>query len=166
MLADNDGGLAGIHVGYNWQRDNWVFGIEGDIDWSGMNEGPVEVSTDSFKGDVDFLASLRGRLGVTVMGDGNTLAYATAGVAYVDSEQILHNGSAQEVISHDWGGVIGAGIEHKFTPGISARLETLFYFFGDEDWICQTSCPGDSGADIGDLNMNVFTVRVGVSAHF
>lgn len=32
---DVNGGIAGGQAGYNWQRDQWVFGLEGDIQWSG-----------------------------------------------------------------------------------------------------------------------------------
>src|SRR5262245_14257507 len=41
--------VAGMHVGYNWQRgDGLVVGVEGDVD---------------FADDVDYIASVRGRLG-------------------------------------------------------------------------------------------------------
>ena len=32
---DMNGGVAGGQVGYNWQSSNWLFGVEGDIQWSG-----------------------------------------------------------------------------------------------------------------------------------
>lgn len=32
---DMNGGIAGGQAGYNWQNANWVFGIEGDLQWSG-----------------------------------------------------------------------------------------------------------------------------------
>jgi outer membrane immunogenic protein len=32
---DMNGGIAGGQAGYNWQTSNWVWGIEGDIQWSG-----------------------------------------------------------------------------------------------------------------------------------
>ena len=31
---DVSGGLVGGTIGYNWQLGQWVFGLEGDIDWS------------------------------------------------------------------------------------------------------------------------------------
>ncbi|NJM82772.1 MAG: hypothetical protein HC844_09940, partial [Tabrizicola sp.] len=45
-----DGVLGGFHLGYNWQKDNVVFGVEGDISLTG--------------GLDDYLASLRARLGL------------------------------------------------------------------------------------------------------
>lgn len=32
---DMNGGVAGGQIGYNWQKDQWVLGLEGDIQWSG-----------------------------------------------------------------------------------------------------------------------------------
>lgn len=166
-VEDNEGALAGVHAGYNWQTGQIVFGIEGDIDWSAMETEAVEVSTDAFVGDIDFLASLRARLGFDI--GGRTLPYITGGLAYIESEQTIHAGTAasgQEEIEHEWGGIIGAGVEHKLTNTFSVRGEVLYAFFGDEDWICRTSCGGSEGDDVGDLDLDVFTFRVGVSAHF
>ncbi|MBR0953402.1 outer membrane protein [Bradyrhizobium canariense] len=36
---DMNGGIAGGQAGYNWQNANWVFGIEGDLQWSGEKGG-------------------------------------------------------------------------------------------------------------------------------
>ncbi len=65
-LDDDDfGGIAGTHIGYNWQRGSTVFGIEAD---AGFKD-----STD------DYLASVRGRLGIASQ---RILLYGTAGVAF------------------------------------------------------------------------------------
>ena len=34
---DVSGGMIGGTVGYNWQIAQWVFGLEGDIDWTNIN---------------------------------------------------------------------------------------------------------------------------------
>ncbi len=57
---------GGLHVGYNWQKPGgWVFGIEGDV---------------SFADDIDYLATIRGRLGYAM---DSTLIYATGGAAFI-----------------------------------------------------------------------------------
>src|SRR5262249_53092309 len=38
---DMNGGVAGAQIGYNAQRDRWVFGIEADIQWTGQDGGVV-----------------------------------------------------------------------------------------------------------------------------
>ena len=43
---DNDGVLMGAHVGYNWQWDQMVIGIEGDLSntgWSQSDNGPGDI---------------------------------------------------------------------------------------------------------------------------
>src|SRR5262245_56524065 len=34
---DVSGGMLGGTIGYNWQAYQWVFGLEGDIDWTNIN---------------------------------------------------------------------------------------------------------------------------------
>ncbi len=34
-----NGGVFGGQIGYNWQSSNWVFGLEGDLQWSGQKGG-------------------------------------------------------------------------------------------------------------------------------
>ena len=106
---DDTSWLAGLHVGYNWQKpSNWVLGIEGDV---------------SFADDIDYLASLRGRLGYAF---GPTLVYATGGVAFLGVDEEF---SDDDTIT---GWVAGLGIEHKLKDSMSIGLEGLYYSF-DED---------------------------------
>ena len=178
-VTDTGGGLGGIHAGYNWERNRIVYGVEGDVDWLGVDifNTVGSDSSEAFEGDIDFIWSLRARLGYDV--DGETLAYVTGGVAYIDSTQTLHAGSSisdQEPIEHNWGGVLGAGVAHKISPHLSLRAEAMYYLFGDSDWVCQQSDGGEgecegagdagTGDDIGDLDLDVYTFRIGATVHF
>ncbi|NJM34685.1 MAG: porin family protein [Rhodomicrobium sp.] len=114
--------IAGVHVGYNWQSGNKVLGIEADI---------------SFGDDIDYLASLRGRLGYA---HGNLLLYVTAGAAFVgfDDTKITTTYYSK---SHDSefegdrkiGVVAGGGAEYKIAPNWSVGAEGLYYAFADTD---------------------------------
>lgn len=96
--------IGGGHLGYNWQGpSNLVVGIEGDVD---------------FADDIDYLATIRGRLGYAF---GPTLAYATGGAAFIS------DGDNDET-----GWVAGAGLEHKIRENVSIGVEGLYYSF-DED---------------------------------
>ena len=66
-FANNVGLTGGAYVGYDWQANNTVLGIEGDIN-------------ASTKQSSDVYGSVRGRLGVTNKG---YLFYGTAGVAFL-----------------------------------------------------------------------------------
>ena len=93
-------GLAGFHVGYNYQMpSNWLVGIEGDWDWTNLKSsaapgiicsnlfgmraqcGGVSNLTDNafLQTQVNWLAR-RGRLGYT---SSQWLLYGTGGVAFV-----------------------------------------------------------------------------------
>ncbi|MBX9827514.1 MAG: outer membrane beta-barrel protein [Xanthobacteraceae bacterium] len=82
--------LGGAQAGYNWQRDRLVFGIEADVVGTGLrNEATtsatrfpgttgVQTVTVNYKTSVDWMASLRGRVGYAL---DRTLLYGTGGLA-------------------------------------------------------------------------------------
>src|SRR5690606_24236959 len=87
---DMDGFLGGVHGGYNWQMDQFVFGVEGDIDYTNIKgsegyAGYVPSMDDYLVGSLElesnWQASLRLRAGYAV---DNFLVYATGGVAFAD----------------------------------------------------------------------------------
>jgi outer membrane immunogenic protein len=107
---DDTAFLGGVHAGYNWQRHgNVVLGVEGDVD---------------FADDIDYLASLRGRLGFAA---GPTLFYATAGVAFLGVDDAFGDDDTLT------GWVAGLGLEHKVRENVSVGLEGLYYDFDEDD---------------------------------
>lgn len=95
-----DGILGGGQIGYNWQANRFVYGIEGDAS-----------ITDT---DVDWLASVRGRAGFLL--DERLLAYGTVGVGFADADDDTETDL-----------VYGLGLEGKITEGITGRVEYLAY---------------------------------------
>jgi hypothetical protein len=96
--ASSSSGLAGVHGGCNWQTaSTWVFGIEGDWDWTNLNAGGTNRlygatanngatygllnDTLSMQTKVNWLASVRGRFGYA---SPNWMLYGTGGVAFAD----------------------------------------------------------------------------------
>ncbi|RUU48979.1 outer membrane protein, partial [Mesorhizobium sp. M2C.T.Ca.TU.002.02.1.1] len=79
--TNGSGGVFGGQIGYNWQIDRYVIGIEGDFAGSTV-KGDNQCSDDA--GTVcqtkqDYLGSVRGRLGYAV---DRFLIYGDAGVAF------------------------------------------------------------------------------------
>jgi hypothetical protein len=72
------GGLVGGTVGYNYQFGQAVAGIEGDVDWSGIN-GSTSNNVCPFgcKTSNSWLATVRGRLGYAA---DSFMPYVTGGV--------------------------------------------------------------------------------------
>lgn len=131
-----DGGLASLTLGYNYMvSPRFLIGVEGDI-------GLMDLSADDkviFDGHVwkaefgSLWGTVRARAGVLF---GNTLLYGTGGwaisevneVGYGDADgQTAHN---QDVRS---GWVVGGGVEHAFSPGVTAKVEYLHMDFGTYD---------------------------------
>lgn len=164
-----DGGLVGAYAGYNFQFDRAVVGVEADIDWlvgwdaKGLG---VSDSSDDAKSDMDLLASIRARLGYAVAD--NLLGYVTGGIAFTDAEATLHAGTSdkEKFEWNDVGGVVGLGFEYKVSESVSFRTEGLYYFFGEEDWKCQTSCGGTEGDTVGNIDLDAFAIRAGLTFHF
>jgi outer membrane immunogenic protein len=148
-----DGLLGGAQVGYNWQFDSLVFGLEGDLsftDWgskSTLFEEPLDdfgVAADAIgtaQTDIDMLASIRGRLG---MAFDTVLVYGTGGVAWADGDVrgklVVDDGiDAVEVWSEkesftSMGFVAGGGLTWMMIPQtFSVGLEGLYYWFDEEE---------------------------------
>jgi outer membrane immunogenic protein len=133
------GGLVGGTVGYNYQVNSIVFGIEADYSWSGIkgNAGPLVVGTygcglgpQGCVTEVERFGTVRGRLGVAA---NQFLIFASGGWAYghvnafIDGIAIAagFSGSANRS-----GWAAGGGVEYGFTPNLSAKLEYLHVDLG------------------------------------
>jgi len=83
--------LAGGQAGYLWQRDRVVFGVEADAVGTGLNGGAsatatrfpgttaAETVTVAYSTDIDWMVSIRGRLGYAA---DRLLLYVTGGGAF------------------------------------------------------------------------------------
>ncbi|MGH1353039.1 MAG: outer membrane protein [Methyloligellaceae bacterium] len=164
---DLSGGTAGIHIGYNWQHSNIVLGIEADISAVNISDAVSDRSggqDDITAGNIDTLASLRGRIGVT---SGTFMVYATGGIAFADAEYTVVDTDTDQssgTASFDTVGyVVGGGLEKMFAQsGIRVRVEGLYYGFDDK---IDTSNLAPTDSDAGDFAKfeDIWSVRVGLS---
>ena len=170
-----NGGLAGGQIGYNWQNGIVVYGFETDIQWADIHD--ADSAVDGF-GDVysasqklDWFGTARARLGITAWGD-NALLYVTGGLIYGQQkvaasfdDAVTHLSSAGGSTMTRTGGTIGAGLEYKFTPSVSGKIEGLWYSMGSTT----LGLPA-TAADIGPIDAHFrFTgaiVRAGLNFHF
>ena len=152
--ADVEGGLGGIHAGYNYIAGSILIGGEVDHDWADVSYtqyDPLGGFGGKLSIDLNYLASVRGRLGWVYQ---SALFYATAGYAWSEVDVTLSiPGLGQESASVDLEGpVAGGGVEYKFSNAISGRIEGLHYWGGNDD----------VSAD-EDLETNV--IRAGLTYH-
>ena len=142
---DSDGWLLGGQVGFNAQVNQWVFGVEGDLAWSGVDGGfGVTTHPPLLRGwgagethDMKWLGTLRGRLGVAF---DSFLLYGTGGLAFAkidgtglvtDDDGTLH--AATDSNTHT-GWTIGAGVEAGLTQNLSVKVEYLFVDLGSKNY--------------------------------
>jgi outer membrane immunogenic protein len=118
---------GGAHAGYNFQLGSLVAGIEGDAMLSpGTEKNNVLMTGLTVASDASWTASVRGRAGIAIA---NVLLYGTAGYAFGGgSLEVRYNGSLRgkaDVSTESL--VVGGGLEARFLPGVSLRLEGLHY---------------------------------------
>ena len=119
------GVAGGAQAGYNWQSNQFVFGAETDIQFSGAEDtfAPWKFSNPWF-------GTLRGRAGFAMS---NILIYGTAGLAYggVRAQSTLTGVSESKTVP---GWVIGAGMEVALSTNWSARAEYLYVDLSDRSY--------------------------------
>jgi outer membrane immunogenic protein len=120
--------IGGGQLGYNWQHGNFVFGLEGDI--SGLS-GKNSISSNGYaiSSSIRWLSTVRGRFGLAV---GDTMAYATAGVAIggVRNSVSFFDEFSYSSTRTKVGWTVGGGVEHMLNPNWTIGLEGLFVDLG------------------------------------
>ncbi len=142
--SDRNGFIGGGQIGYNWQMNGIVIGVEADISYVD-NEDSVRVVTtvggvtrnNDFRSKLDYLGTVRGRLGYA---HDKTLLFVTAGLAYGDVEVSGDfSGPATAGFNRQFTGsssgfetgyVVGGGFEHAFTSNWTFKGEYLYYDLG------------------------------------
>jgi outer membrane immunogenic protein len=120
---DPAGGFGGFQGGYNWQfAPSWVIGLESDASW-----GSIKDSTGPDKIKIDEMGTARGRLGYAV---DKALIYGTGGLAWAHVDSTTAGGT---LISDHYllGWTAGAGVEYRFAPRWSAKVEYAYMDFPD-----------------------------------
>ena len=155
------GFIGGGQIGYNWQAGSFVYGLEGDI--SGLT-GTVNMRSSSdttYNFKMSWLSTVRGRVGLVV---GDTMAYATAGIAIagVNNKNIHINGDSYSDTSTRVGLAVGGGIEHMINRNWSVKLEGLWVDTGHKD-VARTGGPSFEVSRFGN---SAVIARIGANLHF
>ena len=161
------GVIGGGHVGYNYQINQIVLGIEGDVEGSTFTgSGPYASGAYRFKTEINFEASIRGRLGYAW---DRLLIYGTGGVAFasVDNTYTAFPGGtaagSDYLTSNRTGWTVGGGFEYFFRPNWSINAEYRYTDLGTHDDLLLASSAGTL-ADHRHETLNA--ARLGVSYHF
>ncbi|PRD55195.1 outer membrane protein [Phyllobacterium myrsinacearum] len=158
-LEDN-GFLGGAQVGYNYQINNFVLGLEADFqggDISDSISGPLGNLNFNAHSKIDWFGTVRPRLGYAF---DRTMIYGTGGLAYGNVKYSISDnvGNAASESKTRAGWVAGAGIEHAFTDHLTAKLEYQYINLG-------THTVGNDFIST-DATSDFHSVRVGLNYKF
>jgi outer membrane immunogenic protein len=127
---DADSFLGGVQGGCNYQVGGWVFGIQGDYDWTDASGSHVNTRfptwTDGSK--TKSLASVTGRVGYAW---DRLLGYVKGGGAWERDEYTITAPFGIATTSETRGGwTVGVGLEYAFTNWLTGFVEYDYYGFG------------------------------------
>jgi outer membrane immunogenic protein len=127
------GATAGALAGYNWQSGNFVFGVEGDMNWlNGRDNATLPGGFATTSTSINWYGTARARIGFVT---GSPLhIYLTGGVAVAEvSNTARRTGSITSFNVSDVrvAPVFGAGFEYRLAQNTTFRVEGLFADFGD-----------------------------------
>jgi outer membrane immunogenic protein len=112
---------GGLTAGYQQQFGQFVAGVEGDYNYSGLSGNGLTVPAGiATKGELTSFGTLRGRLGFAL---DRALVYGTGGFAL---GQTSFKGVPGSVSGSKMGYVIGGGLEYAFTQNVSLKTEYLY----------------------------------------
>jgi outer membrane immunogenic protein len=178
------GVVGGVQIGYNWQMNNVVFGIEGDANWLGgasfrhlVYPGPSPAPGDFMENSTGarFLGTIRPRLGLTM---DHLLLYVTGGVAFgwvrtTDSfcifscPTLVGNLSTASGTTTRTGWTAGAGLEYAINNNWSVKGEYLYVDLGSFDTSIPSQLNCDTACDVRVHHTYTDNIaRVGVNYRF
>jgi outer membrane immunogenic protein len=145
-----DGWFGGMQAGYNWvYAPNMLFGFEIDSAWGDLKKNGIGSNAAPATAKIDDLGTARFRLGYVA---GDMLYYGTAGAAYAQEKFSSAAGSSTRLDHLGW--VAGGGVEYKFAPQWSAKLEYNYADLGEAKYFYGVAKSSD---------LTLQTVKVGIN---
>jgi len=179
--VSNRGFTGGGQAGYNYQFNRYVAGLEADIEYlqrsgqfSGMFVGAWGTQNVNISGNSGWLATVRGRLGITF---DRYLVYGTGGVAFTNADVNIGNNwnpalgvrdASVNLNNTRTGWVAGGGVEYAFPQNWSLRAEYLYVKFDDSATTFTAGMlnPAATVSHFYTVNMVTNIVRAGLNYQF
>lgn len=122
--------FGGVVGGYDWQVNNFVFGLAADMSVGDIRRRIIAgglIGTPSVTGQLQWEGTVRARAGVLVAPD--LLLYATGGLAFGQARVTVPAAPLAQSNTHV-GWTAGAGGEYRFSPNVSTFVEYRYTDLG------------------------------------
>ncbi len=165
---NRSGGLVGGQVGYRWQSNQFVFGLEAQGDWADLSSTRVSIINPAFstRAKTDGIGLFTGQIGYAWNA---SLFYLKGGAAVTSNRfSILSTLTGAELASASstrWGGAVGVGWEYGFAPNWSAGIEYDHLFMGNSNNSFSVVNPIVAGA-VNRISQDVDMVTLRINYRF
>ncbi len=163
---DAGGFVGGVFVGVLWQTGNWVFGLDGALQYADLNDttiSPYYPDEDIFTSEVNWLATLTPKVGFAV---DRWLVYAKGGLAVAEVRSRVDQVGTDNYFDREdtlTGWTVGAGIDYAMTDRVTIGIEAAYVDLGDIDLVGDT--PGTEITNHS-VDTDMFTVSARISYRF
>lgn len=161
VFGNPSGGMVGGQIGYNYQMNQLVLGVEASLDWADLNKGRTFADGSSDNLRVDSIGNVLARVGWAY---DRTLFYVAGGYAGGD----VHAGAFNDTVTglsypgnSAWqsGYAVGGGIEYAITNNVSVKGEYLFSQLEGKTYY-------GASPDVVKAGLDINTFKLGVNYKF
>jgi outer membrane immunogenic protein len=141
-----NGWLGGAQLGYNYQLDAWVFGIEGDLSYTDIRGSTTSPFGVTLNNRLNWVSTVTGRLGIAW---DRTLIYAKAGAAFGETSYAAQVPLVVDFRGKDTraGWTVGAGAEYAIWENLSVKAEYNYIDLGTRTLTATTPAGGSTPID-------------------
>lgn len=177
----SDGLIGGLNGGHNWHRDDFVYGIEGEVGHLNLSGNRLQPGVDPLGDPYDgfgtvgkgWYGGLSARAGYAL---DRTLLYAKAGVVYSAAKLGFSdtctvapcgNSTANASEKVGWGYQLGAGLDYALTDRWIVKAEYAYMDFGKSKISGQGVGGGFAGVPFSiRSDLSIHTLKLGVNYKF
>ena len=162
--VDSSGFLGGGQIGVNWQWNNIVLGLQGDISATDLSSssGILGLPTTSLNYKTDWVSTLTGRVGYA---SNNWLGYFKGGAAWAHNKYSVLTPGVSNFAGSDTttGWTVGGGLEYGFAPNWSGFVEYDYIDLGSHTVTAVDALQGPASETI---KQNIQMVKAGINYRF
>jgi outer membrane immunogenic protein len=154
------GVLGGAQLGFNYQFDAMVLGLEGDFSGTSLSTSATDAAGFVHSTSTYWTSTVTGRLGYAI---NRALFFAKGGAAFADERDTVTSplGIPSGTSTTQVGWIAGGGLEYAMDRNWSAKIEYDYLGFGSQS----VPAAAPAGAP-GSVGLNIQRVIAGINYRF